>query len=417
MLRYNHARRLARGSLIAGTVTCAALALGACGGSSSSSTTNNAAAKPAASGSTQTNTTASGSTQANAAVAYAQARLAQVSGPVTNFPPPGPPLKNVASLRGKTVYYVPVTLEDPEFAIVAGALKTAFSKVGINLVPCSAQANPSGISACMGRVVAAKAAGVITDSIPFVEAANAFEKVEAAKIPIMLTDQLVPPPGVPGSVKGLGDRKLGYILGNGTVPLGLIADWVIADSGGKANVLISEFVDSPSTIQYVQQGAVPEFQKHCPGCKVAFSKVQNANFNLIPSQTSASLLSNPSTNYVIPEFDAAIQPVYGGVQHSGFASKVKGASTSAILGGLQMIKAKQFMAADVGTNFPYQAWADADNVMRQMLGMPVVAEHIPMRLFTAQNINSIQLTPAAQSSGAWYGTNGYQTMFSKLWGQ
>jgi ribose transport system substrate-binding protein len=350
-------------------------------------------------------------------VAYAKARLAQISAPVNSFPAPGPRLKNVASLRGKTVYYVPVTLEDPEFAIVAGALKTALSKVGVNLVACSAEANPSGISACMGRVVAARAAGVVTDSIPVVEAPNAFQSVEAAKIPILLTDQIVPAPGAPGAVNALGDQKLGYMPGNGAPPLALIADWVIADSNGKANVLISEFVDNPSTIQYVAQGAVPEFQKHCPGCKVSFSKVLNANFNLIPSQTSSALLSDPSINYVIPEYDAELQTVYGGVQHSGFASKVKGASTSAILGGLQMMKSKQFLAADVGTNFPYQGWADADDVMRQMLGMPVVAEHIPMRLFTADNINSIQLTPAAQASGAWYGNDAYQTMFSKLWGQ
>lgn len=408
MPRHNHARRLARGSLLAGTVACIALAPVGCGGSSTSSTT---------SGSVATTKSAGGSTPTNADVAYAKARLATVSGPVNSFPPPGPPLKNVGSLRGKTVYYVPVTLEDPEFAIVAASLKQALNKVGVNVVPCSAQANPSGISACMGRAVAAKAAAVVTDSIPVAEAANAFQKVEAANIPILVTDQMDPPAGVPGAVKGLGDRKLGYLPGNGDPPLALIADWVIADSGGKANVLISEFVDNPSSIAYVTQGALPEFKNHCHGCKVTFSKLLNANFNAIPSQTSSALLSNPSTNYVIPEYDAAIQPVYAGVQSSGFTNKVKGASTSAILGGLQMIKAKQFMQADVGTNFPYQAWADADDVMRQMLGMPVVAEHIPMRLFTADNINSIQLTPAAQASGAWYGSNAYQAMFSRLWGQ
>ncbi len=32
--------------------------------------------------------------------------------------------------------------------------------------------------------------------------------------------------------------------------------------------------------------------------------------------------------------------------------------------------------------------------------MPVVKESIPMRLFTASNIDSISLTPAGQASGA-----------------
>lgn len=40
-----------------------------------------------------------------------------------------------------------------------------------------------------------------------------------------------------------------------------------------------------------------------------------------------------------------------------------------------------------------------------MLGMPVVAERVPVRLFTAANVSSLRLTPAAQASGEWYGSS------------
>jgi ribose transport system substrate-binding protein len=401
--RYQRACSRSRGLPISAVVVSAALAASGCGSSSSSN--SGASTSPAG-----------GSAQTSSGVAYANAQVARYSGTVKSFPAPGPPLKKVASLRGKTVYYVPITLEDPEFSIVAGALKTAMGKVGVNVVACSGGANPSGISSCLGRAVAAKAAGVITDAIPVVEAANAFRAVQAAGIPILVTDQLQPPSGLPGAVHGLGNDKVGYLPGNGIPPLSVIADWVIAHSNGKANVLITVFVDNVSSQIYVTKGAIPEFQKHCPGCKVYLSKALNANFNLIPSQTSSALLSHPGVNYVIPEYDAAVEPVLGGVQQSGFATKVTGASTTGLLGALQQIKAKHFLAADMGTSFPYQGWADADASLRQMLGMPVVPENIPMRLFTAANIDSVTLTPAAQASGEWYGGSGYQAMFSKLWG-
>lgn len=51
-----------------------------------------------------------------------------------------------------------------------------------------------------------------------------------------------------------------------------------------------------------------------------------------------------------------------------------------------------------------------------MLGMPVVAERVPVRLFTAANVSSLRLTPAAQASGEWYGSSAYATMFEHLWG-
>ena len=40
----------------------------------------------------------------------------------------------------------------------------------------------------------------------------------------------------------------------------------------------------------------------------------------------------------------------------------------------------------------------------------------PTRLFTAQNIGSIQVTPAAAASGAWFGSTAYQAAFKKDWG-
>ena len=43
-------------------------------------------------------------------------------------------------------------------------------------------------------------------------------------------------------------------------------------------------------------------------------------------------------------------------------------------------------------------------------------ETFPSRLFTSQNIGSIQVTTGAQASGDWFGDNSYPSQFAQLWG-
>jgi ribose transport system substrate-binding protein len=95
---------------------------------------------------------------------------------------------------------------------------------------------------------------------------------------------------------------------------------------------------------------------------------------------------------------------------------VKGVSSTALLSGLELLKEGQYSYADAGQDYPYSAWAFADDAYRLILGQPAVAENIPMRLFTRQNVSSVQLTAAAENDGAWYGSTDFPSLFKKLWG-
>jgi ribose transport system substrate-binding protein len=70
----------------------------------------------------------------------------------------------------------------------------------------------------------------------------------------------------------------------------------------------------------------------------------------------------------------------------------------------------------MGINYAYQGWAIADAAFRMMLGKPPVEEKIPQRLFTKENIGSIELTKEAEASGEWFGSTEFTQMFTKLWG-
>jgi ribose transport system substrate-binding protein len=374
-------------------VAATAVLVAACGSSSSSSTTPSSGA--------------SGS-----GVAQAQAVVARESRPTTSFAPPGPSF-SARSLRGKSVWYIPISLSVPVFAISNGTLTTALSKVGISEHSCSGEASPSATSACINQAVAANAGAIITDAIPVALASNAFASAESHHIPVLVQDQL-PPRGGPGTVHGFGDDKLAYQPLQAANLVEAEAYWTIADSHGKANVLLEPYTDSPSTLSYdVSTEAV--FKKLCPGCTVANQKIGLATASLTPSQTSSALLSHPNTNYVLPEFDALLEGVGQGIQQAGFTSKVKVVTSAGDLPALQAIKAGR-ISVDAGEDFPYIGWADADEVMRMMLGKPIVTEKPPLRLFTAANVGSLSLTPAAQASGEWYGSSAYTSMFEHLWG-
>ncbi|HZU60933.1 MAG TPA: substrate-binding domain-containing protein, partial [Solirubrobacteraceae bacterium] len=349
----------------------------------------------------------------SAGVAQAKAVVARLSQPTRTYAPPGPAI-NARSLSGKSVWYIPLSLSVPVFAIANNTLQTALGKAGITEHSCSGEANPSATSACINQAVNGGAGAIITDAIPVALAANAFANAQSHHIPVLVVDQLPPAAGSPGAVPGYGNDKLAYSPLQAASLVSAEADWTIADSNGKANVLLMPYTDSPSTLSY-DATTVAVFKKLCPGCQLAEQKIGIATASLTPSQTSSALLSHQGVQYVLPEYDALDQGVLQGIQQSGFAHKVKVVTSAGDLPALQAIKAGQ-LAVDVGESFPYGGWADADEAMRMMLGKPIVTEKPPLRMFTAANVGSLALTPAAQANGSWYGSSAYTTMFEHLWG-
>lgn len=373
-----------------------------CGKSKSSDNANAGTTTSTTAGQTTT------SSAANAGITKAEAELAKFRVASTGFTAPGPALTNVASLKGKVVYYVPIALQVPFFQGVIAGMKDSLAAVGMTLRVCDGAANPSAAAKCLDQAVGEKAGAVVTDSIPVEFASNAFTSVQNAKIPVVLGNQ--PYPDTPGT------KAMAYLSYDGPKMLALVADAVISDSKGKANVLINEVNDSIATTIAIDKGALPEFQQLCPACKVTVNKFTTANYSTLPSLTATAFAKEPDINYVIPQFDSTIQGTLPGLQTAGVASKVKMATSTSTLLGLQMIKDGKLIA-DVGFDSYKEGWAYVDQAMRMMLGMdPVQKEDIGLRVFDSSNINDLKLTPEAANTGEWFGPGAFKTEFKKLWG-
>ena len=387
--------------LAPGAAITAAAVLAACSSSGSSSTTSSASA-----GATAASSSASATGGSSAGVAKAQQMVTQLEATTTSYPVPTASVSGLSSLKGKTIYYIPLVQFIPGFVVTAATMKTALAKAGVNLQVCNGNAQPSAIASCVGQATGAGAAGIILDSIPYGMAENALNSATAKHIPVIIADQY-PPSG------NTNTDSVTYVPGVVDQPT-QIAWWMIANSGGKANAIIAEEADSPSSIQYVTN-SMTVYKQYCSGCTITVKQITAATTALIASATSSNLLANPNATYYYTEFEDSLQPTIQGIQQSNKTSiqlSVAGGSVD----GLGLLKGNSQVKAVVTVDQAYAGWALSDEILRLATKTAPVTETFPSRLFTKDNIGTIQVTTADQASGAWFGNSSYQSAFEKLWG-
>ena len=376
-------------------ITAAAL-LAACSSSSSSSTSSSSSAS----------SSPSVTSSAAAGVAKAQQMVTQLEATTSQYPVPTANVSGVSSLKGRTVYYVPLVQAIPTFVVAAEAMKVALTKAGLKLQVCDAQGQPSGVAACVGQAVTANAAGIVTDAIPYGMATNAFDAAKAKGVPILIGDQVAP--------SGTSNTdQVSYLPGVIDMPT-QIAWWMIADSQGKANAIIAAETDSPSSYGFVTN-SLPIYHQYCPGCNITVKQISSSTNALLASATSSNITANPNADYYYTEFEDSLQPTVQGIQQSNKPT-ISLSVAAGTVNGLGLLKGTSPVKAVVVVDEPYEGWALTDQILRMATKAAVVTEPIPSRLFTKQNIGSIQVTPAAQASGEWFGDNSYQSAFATLWG-
>jgi len=372
----------------------ASVAVAGCGSSSNNIGSSSSSSSPAS------------NSAASSGVATAQKEVASLSATTSSYPVPTASVSGVSKLKGQTVYYIPLVQQIPGFVVTAATMKVALAKAGLKLQVCNGEGQPSAVAACVQQAVGAKAAGIVTDAIPYGMAANALNAAKAKGVPIVIADQIAPA-GTSNS------NALAYVPGVVNQP-SQIAWWMIANSKGKANAIIAEEADSPSSVAYVSD-SLPIYKKYCPGCTITVKTITATTNSLLASATSSNILANPSATYYYTEFEDSLQPTVQGIQQSGrsgMSLSVAGGSTD----GLGLLKADSVVKAVVAVDQAYAGWALTDEILRMATKSGPVNETFPSRLFTTQNIGSIQVTPAAQASGAWFGDSSYQTDFAQLWG-
>jgi ribose transport system substrate-binding protein len=393
--------RLPRRGMSAALTLALAMTATACGSDSSDSNTS-------ASSSSESSGSAASSGDA-AGVKAAEAAYKAKMGPVT-WKAPGPAF-DASSAKGKTVAYIGVDMSIPVLQVITGELKAALATAGVTLDICDGKGQPTQWKACADNAVNRKAGAIIVESFPPELIAGSLANAKKAGIPVIDGNNADPTdPLLPNE-----SARVAYPYSESGR---LTADWVIADSKGKANVLILATSDVPNSKAVVDNGYEAELKDKCPGCKFTTKDLPVAQWstNLGPL-TQSSLSADPNINYIIPAYDGMSTFVLPAIRQAGKADKVKVATFNADLDPMQNMAKGNMIGVDTGSHNTYEGWAYADQSLRLMTGQPPLKDElVPVRVFTRENVGDLKLDSAAEKSGEWFGDPTFKTEYPKLWG-
>jgi ribose transport system substrate-binding protein len=387
------ARQLKRIAILAAALLVA-LGTAACGSDSdSSSGSSSAATTPAANASSE-----------DSGLAAAKAAVEKGRQEVTGFTAPGPTL-DASKLKGGSLWYIPVSASIPVLHVEAKGIQESAAALGMKFETCDGKFVPASASACIKQAVNAGATGIITDSVDPTTVGPALAAAKAKKIPVVAANSQ----GTPSAdiqFQSMGDIE--------SQPLAM--NWIVADSGGKANVLAVTISGDANTAKSADLGE-QQLEKSCPACDYDEVALPVAQIPKIPENTSSALLKNQKATYGFPEFDFLAPLFARGVKQAGRVSKIKMISTNAVLSQMQLVKSGTGQVADIGANRNYIGWTAVDRLLRMKLGLePPTDAPAPVRVFDSTNVDSLQMTQSAATDGSWWGPTTYKDEFKKLWG-
>jgi ribose transport system substrate-binding protein len=343
-------------------------------------------------------------------VETAQANVEQFLGEV-EFEAPGPTF-DASSAAGKSVWVIDLNTSIPFNRIMVDSIEEALTGAAVDVTVCDGQGTPDGWNRCANQAVASEPDLIIDQSITPDLISVQLEEAVSKGIHVIegnIHD--------PSSSEGLTEGAVGGVAFPFIQVGTLMADWVIADSGGDASAVVVWSSDVPNAADIVQDGIQPEFAELCSGCNVTLVDVPVADWaTMMTSSVQGALAADPSVDYVIPIYDGMTTFTIPAIRQAGAEDRVKQVSFNADLAPMQELAAGGVLHADVGISVPWQGWAYADQALRLLSGEEPVTEVVPVRLFDQRNVEGLELTEEAEFSGEWYGPVDFKASYMELWG-
>jgi ribose transport system substrate-binding protein len=190
------------------------------------------------------------------------------------------------------------------------------------------------------------------------------------------------------------------------------ADWVIADSQGKAKAV---YLDIPAfpILGAQAKGFHDELTRLCPDCKYDKLDLNVADVGT-PAEKQAIvgyLQSHPDVNYIAAGDDDSFQGVPAALQAAGLAKQVKAIGLAPSTANLNYIVNGQVEEATIAFPNPEISWASVDALARYFTKTPLEPAKVvmPRLILTKENIKDPNVIPIS--------TPTYQQDFRKLWGK
>jgi ribose transport system substrate-binding protein len=379
-------------------VGAALFALAGCGGGGSSSSST--AGSSTASAEPTDAQTASSSGGSGGGVEEAAAKVAAMRAA------PGPleiPAMTKSPPTGKTAYWISCKL--PECDAGDPGMEAAMKTLGWKLTTLKADLTPEAYAGAWSQAVAAKPDVIFaTDLVPvqIIEAQLKQAQAQGTSVVMVGGATKVGEGGVDGSV-----GSVPWIGENGVA----LTDWAIADSEGKANILVL-YDPSVSTHVAAYEEGKEEAEKICPECTVSGMKVQLAEAGKgVPAEVVSYLQTHPEVEYVIAGVSSLELGLGQAIKSAGLPVKVGTAASSPQ--DLEAVKDGTESVA-VTNELSSLAWRMADVAARIEAGEKVpssIANPVGVRqLFDEQNIESADFVKPWEVPDV-------EKTFAKAWGR
>ncbi|WGL54150.1 substrate-binding domain-containing protein [Nocardioides sp. BP30] len=260
--------------------------------------------------------------------------------------------------------------------------------------------DPASLATAVDQAVSEKPDGIVISGADPSSFSNALKKAGAAGVPVFVGGAPAKPTGMDQG--GLSGLSLGeqYLLAEGKTS----ADWVLKDSGAKANVAIVTLAGFP-TLQVEEKGFTDELKSVCPSCKTKTVETQLTDIGkALPGTVVSTLQTEPDINYVyFPYGDMSV-----GVPAALKAANLSPKLVTAIASDNTYADLKSGKAVmTLSTASEIQGWLEADLVARYYdTKAPVLDDVTPFRIYDKTNDQADKL-PVSPSD--------YQDQFKKLW--
>ncbi len=328
--------------------------------------------------------------KAKADVAAARKPMTTFTGPTTS-PGPVPKGKSVAS-----IYSVPAPLPQRSAAGVVDAAK----HIGWSGKVVFGNGTPPGWLAAINTAVTGGANAIVFSAGPPLLLAPSIAKAKAAGAPFVAIFNSVknPPPGLVAQV-GPPEYTEGYRL----------AEWVVADTGGKGANIIAynspQFSDLQVALSGFKQGI-----KDAGGSYKIVNETESPATDIgtaAGAQRMGALFRKyPTAKYIFCLSESWAGTFSQAVQQTG-RKDITGLGTDGDFFLPAIRKGAKFV--EIGPDTNEYGWFAMDAVLRAMNHKPQVKYNVPFRLMDHTNANSLKGPAIANSYD-------YRSDWLKLWG-
>jgi ABC-type sugar transport system substrate-binding protein len=355
----------------------AAMALAACGSGDSGSDTASGAAVD---------------------VATYQQGAEKAMAPVSKFtgPTEGPKAQ-----AGKKVMFLACGFEAEGCNLPAKAAEEAGDALGWDMTLVDGKFDPRIFSRAIQEAIDDKVDGIIIDAISVEAIAEPIKRARAAGIVVGSYDSANTPSKDGVSYEVIADPKA-----QGKA----MSDYMIWKTEGKARPFLLDAPEfkGPST----WLNAAGKGFEDCSSCKV----VDRQNFvagdaaTRLPQLSLSTARQNPDMNVLVASYDAAMLQTIPSLEQAGLLKNIKVGTFNGVSPALQFVRDGK-LSATVGGAMAWGAWAAMDNMNRVLAGQEAVEQNVPIRLITAENIDSIA------PGGPWDGDVDFRAAYKTIWGR